>query len=145
VAGALQNVTQSAHEVLGLAEAFDNIHDQLQNNRVDNPDLMARVTEHIAQPLHQLGEHSMSQLETQLQLVNERIADATAGPPALADSRRLADDVLVEMQMVLDHMLELESYNEVVGLLRDIIDDQKTLNERTKQQQNERLQDLLDE
>ncbi len=76
--------------------------------------------------------------------MNERIADATAGPPALADARRLADQVLVEMQQVLDHMLELESYNEVVGLLRDIIDDQKTLNERTKQQQNERLQDLLD-
>ncbi len=54
--GALQNVTQSSHEVLGLAEAFDDIHDQLQNNRVDNPDLMTRVSEHIAQPLHQLGE-----------------------------------------------------------------------------------------
>jgi len=145
VAGALQNVTQSAHEVQGLAEAFDNIHDQLQNNRVDNPDLMTRITEHIAQPLHQLGEHSMTHLESQLQLVNERIADATAGPPALADSRRQADEVLVEMQQVLDHMLELESYNEVVGLLRDIIDDQKTLNQRTKQQQSERLQDLLDE
>jgi hypothetical protein len=145
VAGALQNVTQSAHEVQGLAEAFDDVHDQLQNNRVDNPDLMARVTEHIAQPLHQLGERSMTQLESQLQLVNEQVADATAGPPALADSRRLADQVLVEMQQVLDHMLELESYNEVVGLLRDIIDDQKTLNDRTKRQQNERLQDLLDE
>ena len=144
VVGALQNVTQSAHEVLGLAEAFDDIHDQLQNNRVDNPDLMTRVSEHIAQPLHQLGEHSISQLESQLQLVNERVADATAGPPALADSRRMADQVLVEMQQVLDHMLELESYNEVVGLLRDIIDDQKTLNDRTKQQQNDRLQDLLD-
>jgi hypothetical protein len=145
VAGSLQNVTQSSHEVLGLAEAFDDIHDQLQNNRVDNPDLMARVSEQIAQPLHQLGGQSMSQLETQLQSVKERIADATAGPPALADARRQADQVLVEMQQVLDHMLELESYNEVVGLLRDIIDDQKTLNDRTKQQQNERLQDLLDE
>ena len=77
--------------------------------------------------------------------MNERVADAAAGPPALADSLRLADEVLVEMQQILDRMLELESYNEVVGLLRDIIDDQKTLNDRTKQQQTERLQDLLEE
>ncbi len=45
VAGALQNVTQSAHEVLGLAEGFDDIHDQLENNRIDNVDLKSRVRE----------------------------------------------------------------------------------------------------
>jgi hypothetical protein len=53
--------------------------------------------------------------------------------------------VLVEMQQILDRMLELESYNEVVGLLRGIIEDQETLNERTKQQQSERIQELFGE
>ena len=49
------------------------------------------------------------------------------------------------MQQILDRMLELESYNEVVGLLRGIIDDQQKLNERTKQQQTERIKDLFDD
>jgi hypothetical protein len=42
-------------------------------------------------------------------------------------------------------MLELESYNEVVALLRGILDDQRTLNDRTKQQQADRLKELLEE
>ena len=58
---------------------------------------------------------------------------------------RLADGVLVQMQQILDRMLELESYNEVVGLLRGIIDDQQKLNERTKQQQTDRIKDLFED
>ena len=57
----------------------------------------------------------------------------------------MADGVLVQMQQILDRMLELESYNEVVGLLRDIIDDQQKLNDRTKQQQTDRIKDLFED
>src|SRR3972149_2176509 len=145
VAGALQNVTQSAHEVLGLAEAFDDLHEQLENNRIDNVDLKNRLREQIAQPLRRLGEDSMRQLEAQLQLTNDQISDPQAGAAALADAMRLSDGVLVQMQQILDRMLELESYNEVVALLRGIIEDQRTINERTKQQQADRLKDLLED
>lgn len=145
VAGALQNVTQSSHEVLGLAEDFNDMYQQLVNNRIDNVDLKTRLREQIGTPLRQLGEKSMRLLEAQLEDVNERITDSESGPAALADSLRLADEVLVEMQQILDRMLELESYNEVVGLLRDIIEDQEKLNERTKDQQTERIKDLFEE
>ena len=145
VAGALQNVTQSAHEILGLSAAFEDIHGQLENNRIDNVDLKKRLREQIALPLRHLGEDSLAQLESQLELVNDRITNPATGAAALADASRQADAVLVEMQQILDRMLELESYNEVVGLLREIIDDQKTLNERTKKQQTDRLRDLFEE
>lgn len=145
VAGALQNVTQSAHEIVGLAKDFGDLHDQLVNNRIDNTDLKNRLREQIARPLRQLGEDSMRQLESQLEQTSDRIADPQAGAAALADSLRLADGVLVQMQQILDRMLELESYNEVVGLLRGIIEDQRSINDRTKQQQTDRLQELLEE
>jgi hypothetical protein len=41
-------------------------------------------------------------------------------------------------------MLELESYNEVLDLLRGIIRDQEQLQERTKQRQREGLRSLLE-
>jgi hypothetical protein len=145
VAGSLQNVTQSADEVLGVAEAFDDLHDQLENNRVDNVDLKSRLREQIARPLRQIGQNRMKELETQLELVQEQIADAQAGGPTLAAAIKLSDEVLVEMQQVLDRMLELESYNEVLALLRGIIQDQRMLNEKTKQRQTERLQSFFDE
>ena len=68
-----------------MAEAFDDMHEQIENNRIDNPDLKSRLRDQIAVPLRQLGESRMPELESQLQLVR---ADDRRGPdgdrPALA-------------------------------------------------------------
>lgn len=145
IAGSLQNVSQSANEILGIAEAFDDIYDQLINNRIDNPDLKARLHDHIAEPLHHIGKIRMPELEAKLQLVQERIDDPAAAAPALSESIALADQILVEMHQVLDRMLELESYNEVLSLLREIISDQEQINRKTKERQKERLKNLLED
>lgn len=145
VAGSLQNVSQSANEILGIAEAFDDIYDQLVNNRIDNPDLKARLHDHIAEPLHHIGKIRMPEWEAKLQLVQENIDDPAAAAPALSESIALADQILVEMHEVLDRMLELESYNEVLSLLREIISDQEQINRKTKERQKERLKNLLED
>jgi hypothetical protein len=144
VAGAEQNVVQAADEVAGVAEAFDDLHDQLTNNRIDNPDLKSRLREQIAQPLHRIGEERMPQLASRLKLVEEHLEDAD-GQPELARALALADEILVEMREVLDRMLELETYNEVVAQLRGIISGQQEINRQTKQRQRERLRDLFEE
>ena len=53
--------------------------------------------------------------------------------------------ILVAMQHVLGRMLELESFNEAVELLRTIIDAQDKLDEQTRQRHKQRLHDLLKE
>jgi hypothetical protein len=144
VAGSLQNVAQSADEITGVAEAFDDLGEELLNNRIDNPDLQSRLREQIAQPLHRIGEQRMPELAKQLKLVEEHLADPAAGEAELVKSIALADQILVEMKQVLDRMLELETYNEVVTLLRNIISDQNSVNEQTKQRQKNRLRDLFE-
>jgi hypothetical protein len=136
---------QSADEVEGVAEAFDDLGQQLTNNRIDNPDLKSRLREQIALPLHRITDESMPQLAAQLKLVEEKIEDAAATRPELEKSIVLADAVLVEMKQVLDRMLELETYNEVVGLLRGIISDQDEISRQTKEQQKERLRNLFED
>jgi hypothetical protein len=143
VSGSLQNVVQSTDEVIGVAEAFDDLGEELNNNRIDNSDLKARLGEQIARPLHQIAEQRMPQLAAQLKLVEEHIEDPAATAPELKKSIALADQLLVEMRRVLDRMLELETYNEVVSLLRDIISDQDQINKRTKEQQKDRLRSLF--
>jgi hypothetical protein len=144
VAGSLQNVLQSADEVAGVAEGFDDLGEQLNNNRIDNQDLKTRLHEQIAQPLRRIAESRMPELATQLKLLEQHVADATAGATQLAKAETLADAILVEMRQVLDRMLELETYNEVVALLRDIITDQEDIGRRTKERQKERLRSLFD-
>ncbi len=144
VSGSLQHVVQSADEVLGVAEAFDDLHDQLTNNRIENPDLQSRLREQIAQPLHRIGNQRMPDLAAQLKLVEANLQDAGV-QPELAKCIATADQILVEMKAVLDSMLELETYNEVVALLRGIITDQEEINRRTKDRQKERLRSLFEE
>jgi hypothetical protein len=144
VAGSLQNILQSADEITGVAEAFDDLHDQLTNNRIDNPDLKSRLREQIALPLHRIGQERMPELSAQLKLVEEHLQDE-AGPAELAKAVTLADEVLVEMKQVLDRMRELENYNEVVSLLRDIISDQDEINRQTKERQKSRLRNLFED
>ena len=144
VAGSLQNVVQSADEVAGVAEAFDDLGDELTNNRIDNPDLKSRLGEQIAGPLHQIAEQRMPELAAQLKLVEEQLEDPAATAPELKKAIAQADEILVEMRQVLDRMLELETYNEVVALLRGIITDQEEINRRTKERQKEKLRNLFE-
>jgi len=145
IAGSLQNVVQSADEVDGVAETFDDLGNQLTNNRIDNPDLKSRLREQIALPLHRIADERMPQLSAQLKLMEEHIDDRAQGTPELARSVALADEILVEMKQVLDRMLELETYNEVVALLRNIITDQTEINRQTKERQKERLRGLFED
>ena len=144
IAGSIQNVLQAADEISGVAAGFDDLHDQLTNNRIDNPDLKSRLREQIARPLHRIGDERMPELTAQLKLVEEHLEDA-AGPPELTKGIMLADAILVEMKQVLDRMRELENYNEIVGLLRGIIADQEKISRQTKERQSERLRSLFEE
>jgi hypothetical protein len=145
VAGSLQNVVQSADEISGVAEAFDDLVDQLTNNRIDNTDLKGRLREQIAQPLHRIGKQRMPQFAAQLKLVEKQVDDPAAAKPEIDKALALADEILVEMREVLDRMLELETYNEVVALLRGIITDQDEISRKTKQRQKEQLPGLDEE
>jgi hypothetical protein len=86
----------------------------------------------------------MPELAAQLKLVEEHLQDAGV-QPELAKCIATADQILVEMKAVLDRMLELETYNEVVALLRGIISDQEEINRRTKDRQKVRIRSLFEE
>ena len=54
-----------------------------------------------------------------------------------------ADVILVQMSAVLDNMLELETYNELIDLIRDLINDQEEISEKTKDERKKQVLDLL--
>jgi hypothetical protein len=144
VAGSRQNVNQSSHETLGVADAFDEIQQELINNRIDTEELLDRIRDLVAGPLRRIGGEMMPALAQQLDVLQSKIDDEQAGPEELAEAIRLTDEILIEMRAALDKMLELESYNEILDLLRGIIRDQDELGERTKEKQRDQLRSLLE-
>lgn len=143
VQGALSNSRKSAQEVRGVAEAFDDIRKQLVNNRIDTEELKRRLDDGIAQPLHKVAGEMFPELERRIEALQTDVENIQLGPELRNKAHRQADDILLAMQKVLDRMLELESFNEAVELLRNIVEEQKKLKEATRQRHKDKLRDLL--
>jgi len=141
----LQNVTQLAYETLGVADGFEGIVEELVNNRVDTRELVQRLRQQIAIPLQTLGERQMPALEKHLQHLQVAIDHPPFPRTMLREARKQTDAVLVAMKGILDRMLELESYNELVELLRGILAEQQRLGDETKALQRRRLRGLLED
>jgi len=143
--GALQNVTQMAHETLGVAEGFQQIVLEMVNNRVDTEQLKQRLEQGIVLPLREIGTQTMPRLEVQLEATKLAFRQSDGSEKSLQATQAECDAVLEAMKQVLDRMLELESYNELVELLRGIVREQEQLNDQTKQQRRQQLRGLLDD
>jgi len=143
IGGCLQNAIQLSYETVGVAEGFEEIVAELVNNRVVTEELKRRLEQGIADPLREIGGELLTELETRLQRL-EKVFDENVEPEASLQRAKVQSDVVVEaMKQVLDRMLELESYNELVELLRVIVAEQKQLGEQTKQQRREKLRSIL--
>ena len=146
ISGAGQNATQLAFETGGVAEGFDDILAELVNNRVDTEELKQRLQQGIAEPLKEIGDEMLPALKERLATLEAAMTADRAGAAApLAAAQAEADAVVDAMKRILDHMLELESYNELVELLRGIVQEHERLNERMKEEQRRKLRSLLDE
>ena len=71
------------------------------------------------------------------------MGDETREPALAEDALQQTDQLLANMQLVLDRMLELETYNELIDLVRALISEQEALNEKTRKEQKKRALDLL--
>ncbi|MBA3482012.1 MAG: hypothetical protein H0T51_09375 [Pirellulales bacterium] len=146
IGGAQQSTTQLSFETAGVAEGFDDIVAELINNRVDTDELKERLEQGISEPLKEVSGELLPRFEQRLaELLRAYETDAASAAEPLAAAKSDADAALEAMKAVLDRMLELESYNELVELLRGIVADQEQIKQRTQEQQREKLRGLLDE
>lgn len=143
---ALQNSQKNAEEVRGIGDAFGEMHDELVNNRVDTPELRVRLKDRIAVPLEDVAGKMFPELDNRLKtLASDRSDSPAARESAQRAAHAQADAIVAEMQRVRDRMLELESFNEAIELLRAIISAQHNVTEGTKKERADKLRKLLEE
>jgi hypothetical protein len=141
----LENTQRAAHETRTVGTAFHEILEEMANNRIDTPALSGRLRDEIADPLVALAEKRLPVLATRLAELQKLINDADRGTAKLDEAIREADAILLEMQAILDKMIEMATYKELVEKLRKVIEQQEELNKATKQRQVENLKKLIDE
>lgn len=134
---------KSAQEVLGVAASFSDIREELINNRLDSKDREARIKEQISDPLQRIGKTMFPELNLLLQDVEKRLSESGDSDEAIGLAVEQADDILLELDKVLQQILELETYNELMNIVRSLIEDQDELIQKTEKKQKESALDLL--
>ena len=148
-------IDKSTHEILGSAEAFDNIRLQLINNRIDSEDRKTRFAEQIISPLRLIGEESLRQLRDQTSELDSVLRDLQISPDdkqiseeadSLAEAAiKQTDLTLKQLDSVLSVLLKYETQNELLEIVRGMIKQQQEIKERTKKErQRKAFEGLLD-
>lgn len=121
-----------------IAATFRQIARELANNSLLTAELEGRLLGQIAGPLEQIVAGPIDRLA-----VACRPVTAGGDPPSPKTLINLADDCLTRMRAVLDKMIELETFNEVVDSLRKLIDQQEAIRRETDQQRKQQARDAL--
>ena len=153
---ALLQVKKSKQEIGGVAYSFADIRLQLIHNRIDAEDRKKRLQDDVAKPLEEIAEYRMAALESKLDSVEAAIKSHSEGfnengerasfpsqiDQDLLEALASADGVLNEIQQVLNSLLKFETQNELLDLVRRMLDQQQALKRRTEAIRN---QDAFDD
>jgi hypothetical protein len=148
---ALQQTRKSAQELLGVATSFRDIRDELINNRVDTEDRKNRLKELIADPMELVGETMFPELDRRLDRLekvlledlNAKRYDIDTGAEEAAAAVEQANDILAELEEILQQMLDLETFSELLDIVRQLIKDQeRMIDDTTKERKKGLLRDL---
>jgi hypothetical protein len=112
------------------------------NNRVDAEDRQQRLKDQIADPLMQITTTRFPDLDNELQLLLDQLTEqkeATAEEAVAAANLLLAD-----LNTVLESMLDIETYNEIIEIVRSLIEDQDDVIQETRKQRRKAALDLIE-
>ncbi len=143
---AQQDGAKAQQEVQGVAASFADIRDELVNNRVDTPERRSRLQDQIITPLEVIVADDFTRWLDQLTQLEQRVD--TVGPQSVQDIElvvRQTNELILALQQVLENMLELETFNELLDLVRSILNDQDALLEETKEERKRQERALLEE
>lgn len=134
---------KTSEELSGIAASLDDILQEMVNNRVDSVDRRERIGVGVRDPLRQIVEEPLRELRDQIVEIEKTVADPEIAAEKSELAIETAEDVLLQLTAVLDKMLDLESYNEILDMVRDLIDDQQKLLDDTIIERKKRVLDLF--
>ncbi len=134
----LLDTRKAADGVATVADRGEGLRQQVLNNRLDQPALVDRLTTAVVGPLRRVVDRDLRQTRERLTGLEPSESDA-----AIADSVAAAGRAAETLGQVAASLDSQQTYNEVVALLRGLIREQRTVNEKTARQETEDARSLL--
>lgn len=141
----IQNGRQISEEVYGIAIGFDEIGEEINNNRIiDATERIERLRTRISVPLVGVATEMFPEWDRLLAEVEKEFESPHFSDSDVAASLAQADQIAIEMDRILTEMLDLEDFNELVEILRELIGNQERLIDDTREEQANQALDLLE-
>ncbi|MCH2130337.1 MAG: hypothetical protein MK179_14425 [Pirellulaceae bacterium] len=140
---AAQDISRSQEEVNGIALAFDDIRAELVNNRVDTTERIKHLQQNISKPLKNVVTDRYPPVVQTLQTLEPLLDDPVQSASIAGTAIEQLDKILLDLEGILKQILDLESYNELIDIVRSIITDQERLIDATEKQLDTQGIDLL--
>ena len=144
----LRDTHKEVYDLTGIIESFRTIRLEMINNRIFTEDERRRIDHDIMRPMQELVNEDFPDIDELLGSLNQMLLEREEPhrPAALEERQKILDRfdaTLGKMMAIRDNMASMESFNEVIELLRSIIKQQQLLRNETQEERNRRLRDLL--
>jgi hypothetical protein len=116
---------------------------ELRNNRIDSIDRQQRLEEKIGKPIDDLLAGPFQRLNTQLQQLRKGGSDAWMAAGAADQAMAATDQILAGLAEILKNLVDIQDFNELLEMVRGMVDEQKELLDATKKEQKKRVIDLF--
>ncbi|SMP40511.1 hypothetical protein SAMN06265222_101458 [Neorhodopirellula lusitana] len=138
---------KTTDELAGIVSGIDDLLLEMLNNRIDSVDRRERLQQGVRDPLSKVVTEPLPVLRHQITELERTIITETSQPDQINKAVEAAvatnDQILLQLSAVLEKMLDLESFNEILDLMRGLIQDQESLLEETEDAQQKRVLDLF--
>jgi len=140
-------MTKSEGELRGVEREITQINQELINNRIDSTDRRTRLEDKIGKPLNEVLDQSWAPMANDVRDIEKGYSKLskvqTNVVELLPNAIGKANQIIVALTAILDDMVNIQDFNEVLDMVRGMIDDQGKVLEKTKQEQKKQLLDLL--
>jgi hypothetical protein len=144
---AAAQMSKSEGELRGVEKEIHQINQELINNRIDSADRRTRLEDKIRKPLLVVLDQMWQPMATDI-LSIEKSYSRTVQPDnslieLLPSSISKNNAIISALTAILNDMINIQDFNEVVDMVRGMLDDQNKVLDKTKQEQKKQLLDLL--
>lgn len=140
---AVSQVEKSTGELSGVAQEIGQINRELINNRIDSQDRQDRLENKVRIPIEAVIQGSMAKLTAQLKTLEQPIGSGPVEESRISDNQKLLAETLVALEAILQDMADIQDFNEVVDMVRSMIEEQEKIIDQTKSEQKKRVLDLF--
>lgn len=131
----LLGLRKNHNETKSVEQGFVEIRRETFNNRMETTQSLDRLENKLIGPLHQLNEVDYNEADQDLGELQVRLDQAEIDPQEIAKVLARLDRMIERMESILKEMRRLESFGELVEMLKSIKSDQEELKRLTEREQ----------